>query len=163
MIDGLTLARVIHVLAVVWWIGGVLMVTTVIIPVLKRANGATPKAVLFEQIEARFSRQAKIAVLLTGLSGFYMIYAMDAWAWFSHGQFWWLHAMISLWAVYFIVLFILEPLLFHSRFKAKAQTSPEKAFVKLQVAHWVLMTLSLFVIVIGVAGAHGWFANGFIG
>ncbi len=149
--DGLTLARVIHVLAVVWWIGGVLMVTTVIIPVLKR----TSKANLFEQIEARFSRQAKIAMLLTGFSGFYMIYAMDAWAWFSYGQFWWLHAMISLWVIYFIILFVLEPLLFHSRFQRQAEKNPKKIFVKLQIAHWILMPLSLFVIVIGVAGAHG--------
>ena len=37
-----TLARVIHVIAVILWIGGVAMVTTVIIPAVKKLKSKEP-------------------------------------------------------------------------------------------------------------------------
>ena len=48
----LTLARVIHVLAIVLWIGGVSMVTTVLIPAIKRMKSKE------EQIETFTAPQA---------------------------------------------------------------------------------------------------------
>jgi len=36
--DGVVLARALHVLAVVIWIGGVAMVTTVILPAVRRGD-----------------------------------------------------------------------------------------------------------------------------
>jgi uncharacterized membrane protein len=38
MLNDLAIARAIHVLAVVVWIGGVAMVTTVILPIVRRAR-----------------------------------------------------------------------------------------------------------------------------
>ena len=73
------LARVVHVLAVVLWIGGVSMVTTVIIPSIKRMKSKEEQIQTFEKIEGRFALQAKITTLLTGISGFYMVYVLDAW------------------------------------------------------------------------------------
>ncbi|MBT8298864.1 MAG: hypothetical protein KJO52_11065, partial [Maribacter sp.] len=73
-----TLARVIHIVAVVLWIGGVSMVTTVIIPAIKKMKSKEDQLKTFEQIEGRFSLQAKITTVLTGLSGFYMLYVLDA-------------------------------------------------------------------------------------
>ncbi len=64
MID-LALARVLHVLAVVLWIGGVAMVTLVLIPNVLRDNG-TPAQ--FEAFERRFATQSRITVLLAGVS-----------------------------------------------------------------------------------------------
>ena len=74
-----TLARVIHVLAVILWIGGVAMVTTVIIPAVKIMKAKEEQIETFEKIEGRFALQAKITTLITGLSGFYMLYAIDGW------------------------------------------------------------------------------------
>ena len=64
--------RVIHVLAVVLWIGCVAMVTTVLLPAIRALTSDEEKLPLFERIESRFSLQAKATTLLTGLSGFYM-------------------------------------------------------------------------------------------
>src|SRR5690606_20878812 len=91
--EDLTLARVIHIVAVVLWIGGVAMVTTVIIPAVKKMKTKEDQLKTFEEIEGRFALQAKITTLLTGLSGFYMLYKLDAWNRYLDYRFWWIHAM----------------------------------------------------------------------
>tara|TARA_B100001013_G_scaffold299432_1_gene200551 strand:- start:165 stop:452 length:288 start_codon:yes stop_codon:yes gene_type:complete len=86
-------ARVIHVLAVALWIGGVAMVTTVLLPAIRALASDEEKLPLFERIGFRFSLQAKVTTLLTGLSGFYMLHVLDAWSRYSEPRFWWIHAM----------------------------------------------------------------------
>ena len=85
--------RVIHVLAVVLWIGCVAMVTTVLLPAIRALTSDEEKLPLFERIESRFSLQAKATTLLTGLSGFYTLHVLDAWSRYSEPRFWWIHAM----------------------------------------------------------------------
>ena len=65
-----TLARVLHVLAVIIWIGGVGMVTMVIIPAIKRMKSAEDQIQTFEQIEGRFAFVAKTMTILTAATGF---------------------------------------------------------------------------------------------
>ena len=108
-----SLARVIHVIAVILWIGGVAMVTTVIIPAVKRLKSKEDQIKTFEEIEGKFSFQAKITTLLTGLSGFYMLYELDGWNRYFDYQFWWIHAMTLVWILFTLVLYILEPLVLH--------------------------------------------------
>lgn len=43
---------------------------------------------------ATFAPQARIAVLLVGLSGFYMSFRLDLWRGFTQLRFWWLDAMV---------------------------------------------------------------------
>ena len=83
-----TFVRVIHVVAVVLWIGGVGMVTTVIIPAVKKMKSKEGQIKTFEQIEGRFALQAKITTLLTGISGFYMLYILNAWDRYLDYKFW---------------------------------------------------------------------------
>ena len=151
------LARVVHVVAVVLWIGGVSMVTTVIIPSVKRMKSKEEQIQTFEKIEGRFALQAKITTLLTGLSGFYMVYVLDAWDRYLEFRFWWLHAMTLVWIIFSVVLFILEPLVLHKLFKKYATENPAKTFGIMHKAHWVLLTLSLITTAGAVAGSHGWF------
>ncbi len=92
-----TLARVIHVIAVILWIGGVSMVTTVLIPAIKKMKSKEERIATFEMIEGKFAIQAKITTLLTGLSGFYMLYALDGWNRYLDYKFWWIHAMTLVW------------------------------------------------------------------
>lgn len=153
----LTLARVIHVLAVVFWIGGVAMVTTVIIPAVKRMNSPEGRMKTFEKIEGRFSLQAKITTILTFLSGVYMLYYLDAWNRFLQPAYWWLHAMVLVWLIFTVVLFILEPFVLHKLYEKHALRAPEKTFNFIHRAHWVLLILSLLTILGAVAGSHGWF------
>lgn len=150
------LARVLHVLGVVFWIGGVAMVTTVILPAVKRLATAGERVSLFETIEHRFAWQARATTLITGLSGFYMVHLLDAWDRFGLAAYWWMHAMVLVWILFTLMLFVLEPLVLRRRFRQQAASQPEKAFSLIQRVHWVLLTLSLITIAGAVAGSHGW-------
>lgn len=108
--EKLTLARLLHVLAVVLWIGGVAMATTVIIPAIKAMKSADDRIRFFKKIENRFSLQAKTTTLITGITGFYMLYEMNAWSRYLDARFWWLHAMTFIWLLFTLILFVLEPL-----------------------------------------------------
>lgn len=151
-----TFVRVLHVLAVVLWIGGVAMVTTVIIPAVKRMKSKEDKIETFEKIEGRFAIQAKITTLITGISGFYMVYVLDAWNRFLEPRFWWFHAMVFVWVLFTLVLYVLEPLVLHKLFKKYANENPEKTFKFIHKAHVILLILSLITIAGAVAGCHGW-------
>lgn len=153
----ITLARVLHVLAVVLWIGGVSMVTTVIIPAVKRMKSKEEKIETFEKIEGRFALQAKITTLITGVTGFYMVYALDVWDRFLDVKFWWFHAMVLVWVLFTLVLYVLEPLILHKLFLKNAAKNPEKTFNFIQKFHWVLLIVSLLTIIGAVAGCHGLF------
>jgi uncharacterized membrane protein len=59
LIDDVTLARTIHVIAVVFWIGGVAMVTTVLLPAVRRFKSPEERVVFFESVQQRFARQSR--------------------------------------------------------------------------------------------------------
>ncbi len=159
-LDYFTLARVIHVVAVVLWIGGVSMVTTILIPGVKKLKSKEEQIATFEMIEGKFSNQAKITTLLTGLTGFYMLYDLDAWDRYLDYRFWWIHAMTFVWVIFTIVIYVLEPFILHRLFKKYATENPEKTFRIMQRMHWILLLLSLITIAGAVAGSHGWLLIG---
>jgi uncharacterized membrane protein len=152
-----TLARVLHVLAVILWIGGVSMVTTVLIPAIKRLKNKEEQIKTFEQIEGRFALQAKITTLITAITGFYMMYELDAWDRYFDYRFWWIHAMTLIWVLFTLILFVLEPLLLHKLFRKYAEENPSRTFSIMHRAHWILLLLSLLTTAGAVAGSHGWF------
>jgi uncharacterized membrane protein len=154
--NDLALARVLHVLGVVLWIGGVAMVTTILLPAVHRFKAPAERVAFFETIEHRFAWQARFTTLLTGLSGFYMIERLDAWPRFAHPGFWWLHAMVAVWVLFTVMLFVLEPLVLRRLFSRHGETHPERTFALIQRMHWVLLTLSLLTVAGAVAGSHGW-------
>ncbi len=155
--ENFTLARVIHVIAVILWIGGVAMVTTVIIPAVKNLKTKEDQIKTLEQIEGRFAFQAKITTLLTGLTGFYMMYELDAWDRYLDYRFWWIHAMTLVWILFTLILYVLEPFLLHKLFVKYADKNPAKKFSFIHRAHWMLLMFSLITIAGAVAGSHGWF------
>jgi uncharacterized membrane protein len=152
-----TLARILHVLAVVLWIGGVAMVTTVLIPAIKKLASKEDQIQTFEQIEGRFALQAKITTLITGITGFYMLYELNAWDRYFDYRFWWIHAMTLVWLIFSFILYILEPLVLHKAFKMYANKNPEKTFQIMHRIHWILLLISLITTAGAVAGSHGWF------
>jgi uncharacterized membrane protein len=153
--DDLTLARALHVLAVVHWIGGVTMVTAVILPAVDRLADASDRMRMFEAIEGRFSRQARVSTAIAGLSGFYMTWRLSAWDRFLEPTFWWMYAMVGVWAVFTFVLFVAEPLFLHRWFRERAGRDPEGTFRLLMRFHWGLLSLSLATVAAAVLGAHG--------
>ena len=152
--DVLVLARVLHVLAVVHWIGGVAMVTLVILPQM-RALPAGDRIAMFEQLEGGFGAQAKASTLVAGLSGLWMLWLTDGWALFLLSAYWWLHLMVAIWAIFTLVLFVLEPMVLHRWFHARALRDPERTFVIVLRLHRVLLALSALAVAGAVQGAHG--------
>jgi len=149
------LARALHVVGVVLWIGGVAFVTTTLIPSLKKMPDKDKRLALFEQLEGKFALQARVVTLITGLTGFYMLNYMQAWERYQQLQFWWVHLMTLVWLIFTLVLFVLEPLLLHRRFKAMAAENSDRAFALLHRMHKLLLILSLITVFGTVAGAHG--------
>ncbi|WP_432474043.1 hypothetical protein [Amphritea sp. HPY] len=148
-------ARALHVLAVVLWIGGVAFVTTVLLSAVKQLAGKEQRLELFETLEGRFALQAKITTLVTGLSGFYMLYYLDAWERYLQPQFWWLHLMTLVWLLFTLVLFVFEPWFLHRWFREQALRDSDATFRKIHRMHRILLSLSLIAVAGGVAGAHG--------
>lgn len=149
------IARALHVVGVVLWIGGVAFVTTVLIPSLKQIGDSENRLALFEQLEGKFGFQAKIITTIVGLSGFYMLEFMHAWERYQQLQFWWLHLMTFIWAIFTLILFIFEPLFLHQWFRNQATTNSKRAFNWLHRMHIVLLALSLIAVFGAVAGSHG--------
>ena len=145
---------------VVLWIGGVAFVTTVVIPTLRRMPSGEERLRLFEAFEGRFSVQARVVTLVTGISGFYMLQGFDAWGRYQDLSFWWVHLMTLVWLVFTLVLFILEPLFLHRWFKAFAERDSEGAFRLLHRFHVLLLTVSLIAIAGAVAGVRGFLRVG---
>ena len=52
--DDVTIARTLHVLAIVLWIGGVGLVTTVLLPALRCLPDPAQRIAMFEAVEGRF-------------------------------------------------------------------------------------------------------------
>ena len=114
--DDVVAARALHVMAVVIWIGGVSMATTVVLPAVQRGDLGQDRLQAFHAIERRFAWQARGAIVLVGLTGFYMTWRLDLWDRFRTAGFWWMHAMVCVWLLFALVLFIAEPFILHRHF-----------------------------------------------
>lgn len=111
------------------------MVTTVIIPTVKRLKTKDDKIKTFEAIEGRFAMQAKITTVITALTGFYMLYLLDGWHRYLDVRYWWIHAMTIVWLIFTIILFVLEPYVLHRVFKRYAERNSDNTFAFIHRAH----------------------------
>jgi hypothetical protein len=116
---------------------------------------AAERLALFERIEGRFAFQARISTLVAGVSGFWMTHRLAAWERFADPRFWWMHAMVAIWLIFTVVLFVAEPLFLHRWFHARAARDPEGTFQLVLRLHRILLALSLVTVAAGVLGAHG--------
>lgn len=155
MIDDLALARAIHILALVHWIGGVAAVTTIILPRARELPDARDALAAFEAFERRFARQARISILLAGLSGVYMLVKIDAWDRFQYASFWWMHLMVGVWALFALMIYIVEPIVIHKLFHDFALREKDRAFALAAIFHAIALLVSAIAIGAGVLGAHG--------
>ncbi|HEY8521068.1 MAG TPA: hypothetical protein VIN61_13375 [Gammaproteobacteria bacterium] len=147
----LSLARALHVLGVLWWVGGVAMVTASIVPALRQADLTDEeRRRIFGKIRARFVWQARAAVLLVGATGAYLLTYLGGIARLrSLAVGWWIDLMILTWAVFALLLFVLEPLGIMQ--KTGIGRRP-RAFL---IMHAGLLALALAAVASGVIWAHG--------
>jgi len=134
----------IHVLSVVWWIGGVITVTTSLLPLFNRLP-ANERVQRIQRFEGRFANQARIAVLLAGISGFWMYTLLPGEI--THS--WWIGLMLLVWVLFAIMLFVAEPL------RLPAKLGVIQGPRKFLMMHAVLLVLALAAIAGGVIGARG--------
>ena len=153
----LTIARAIHILSIVIWMGGVSFVTLILIPILRRSSFQTDQLTIFNTIENRFSSLARVMVLLAGVSGLYMTYKLDAWSRFSQLEHFWMHAMVLVWCLFFLALFVIEPFFLKNHGRMVKDGHNISNLYKTQIVHSIILTLSLITIVVSVLGAHGFF------
>jgi uncharacterized membrane protein len=156
MIDDLAIARALHVLAVVHWIGGVAAVTTIVVPQARHMPDTNVAVAVFERFERRFAPQARLSVSLTGISGVYMLWRMAAWHRLESLSFWWLHLMVALWIAFALMLFVFEPLGVDRLFRSYAARDKDRAFALALWLHGAALVAAVVTIAGGVLGAHGY-------
>lgn len=147
-------ALIIHIIAVVIWIGGVAFVTMITFPMIQRTDNSLEQVLMFQGVEHRFSKIAKIMVILVLLSGLYLI--NDKYDFRISNLNFGVWIMIVLWTVYASLLFFLEKLIFKKLFSrsSEKQLDTRQVFFRLQVFHWFVLSLSFFAIAAGIWTAH---------
>ncbi len=148
-----TVALAVHVLGVVLWIGGVGLVTTVLLPAARAAEAAAPAtgAAWFEAVERRFARQARWTVAITGLSGLFMLDRLGLWSAWRSASMWWIGAMLGVWLIFALMLFIVEPF----ALRRQRVGSDAGRLRAMQIVHAILLALSVVTVVGAVLGSHG--------
>jgi uncharacterized membrane protein len=152
-IDDVELARALHVLCIVHWIGGVAFVTLVALPLARAQNDGANGWALFEGIENRFAAQARWSIPLAGASGLWMTWRLGLWGAFADPAFWWMDAMVLVWAVFMTAIFVIEPIA-HGRVAAEAARDPKGLLRRLGRAHLVLLVAAAVTIAGAVGGSH---------
>ena len=153
----LTIARAIHILSIVIWMGGVAFVTMVLIPAIRNPSFKTEQLLIFNAVENRFASIARIVVILAGMSGFYMADKMNAWGRFLEAQYFWMHAMVLIWLMFVVALFVIEQNKKKNHGRMVKDGHNIEDLKKIQLVHIVILVLSLITIFISVLGAHGFF------
>ena len=153
--DDVTIARALHVLAVVLWIGGVAFVTTVLLSAVRNLETREERVVFFETVERRFGGQARVTTALAGLTGLYMLARLDLWDRFLSAAYWWMHAMVFVWLLFTLMLFVAEPLFLRRWLHACVTSRPKSTFGLVERLHWILLVLSLITLIGAVLGSHG--------
>lgn len=153
--NDIAIALALHVLAIVVWIGGVGFATLALLPAVRRLPDIDQRLMIFEAAERRFAPVARGAVLLAGATGFYMVARLDAWRWFNMPATWWMSAMLVIWVLFALLLFVLEPFFLRRRFATHARAAPDASFRNAQRLHWILLIASLVTIFGAAAGSHG--------
>ncbi len=153
--DDFLIARALHIISIVMWIGGVAFVTTTAMPAIRASHPPEERLAAFHRFESRFVWQARFWVLLAGASGFWMVQRGAMWSRFHDPGFWWMHAMLLVWLVFFAILFIIEPLFLQRRMKQSSNSGRD--FGRMEMAHRVLLTAALVAVFSAAAGSRGLF------
>jgi uncharacterized membrane protein len=152
---GLAVARALHVLAIVVWIGGVAMVTLVLLPAIRRGAFGPNVHEAFQAVESRFAWVARGSTIVAALTGFYMVDKLGVWNRFMSADFWWMHAMVCVWLVFTLMLFVVEPLRARRAAKKNRDVRPKATLAMLSLLHWVLLVFSIVTIAGAVLGSQG--------
>ena len=136
------------------WIGGVAFVTLVALPLAQSYADAGKGWALFEAIERRFAAQVRLSIPLAGATGLWMAWRLNLRGLFAEPAAWWMDAMALLWALFMLIVFVIEPLA-NRRLAEMAARDPEALLIRLLRVHRFLLAAGIVTIFGTVAGAHG--------
>lgn len=151
--------HILHVLAVILWIGGLAFVTGIVLPMAIKTPDPLQKVLTFQRVEHRFAPLAKAYNIIVGLTGFFMVW-QTGWhrLYFTSGG-WALTFMTAVWVFWFIMLMGLEPIVIRKMLDRMAREGAnmdiDGIFRKVRTLHWLMVGVSLAAAAAGVVFAHG--------
>ena len=152
--------HVIHVAAVILWIGGLGFITIVMLPMVIKMPDALQKVLLFGRIEHKFAPLARVYNAVTGITGFIMMFSMGWQKMLLTREGHTLLFMLAVWVFWFVMLFGLEPLIIRKMLdklaKSGEKTEIETIFTRMNKLHVILLILSLLASAAGIMFAHGY-------
>jgi len=152
--------HIIHLLTVIIWIGGLGFITIIVLPMLIKWDDPLQKALTFQSIEHRFAPIARVYNVITGVTGFVMVYLTGWHRLYLTTKGIPLLIMTLIWFLWFVMLFGLEPLVVKKMLDRMANSGVkmeiETIFARMNRMHWVLMMLSLAASIAGIIFAHGY-------
>jgi len=156
------LMHIIHLLTVILWIGGLAFVTIIILPMAIRNPDALGKVLMFQRVEHKFAPMARIYVLITGITGFVMVFLMGWHRLYFTRAGAPLTVMTLIWVFWFVMLWGLEPLVIKKMLEKMAKSGEkmeiETIFARMNRLHWMMVIISLVAATAGALVAHGPFA-----
>ncbi|MBI5885276.1 MAG: hypothetical protein HZB85_01675 [Deltaproteobacteria bacterium] len=154
------LMHIIHLLTVILWIGGLAFVTVIMLPIAINTKEPLQKVLSFQRVEHRFAKQARIYNVITGASGFVMLYINGWHHLLFTRQGLALTVMTMIWVFWFVMLWGLEPLIIRKMLdkmmKGEEKMDIDGVFRKMVKLHWVMMAVSLVAAAAGALTAHGY-------
>lgn len=142
--------KTLHLISVLIWIGGAFFVTFCVLPALESIN-EPHRHKIFHSLEKRFIWIARTCAIVTFVTGIGMMNISKVWS--SLGKLWWWHPMITLWLLFAIVLFVLEPFVMRSF----CHSSRKMDLRRMKIMHYLMILLSLLAIAVMIAGQAGAF------
>lgn len=153
-----SLMHVIHLLAVILWIGGLGFITILVLPLIIKMPDPLQKVLFFQRIEHRFAPMARIYNAITGITGFIMMFMAGAQDLLFTRQGFPLLFMTGVWVFWAIMLFGLEPIIIRrmldNMIKGGGKMEIETVFSRMNRLHVALLALSLTAVAAGAAFAH---------
>jgi len=154
--DELTLARIIHVLGVTLWVGGIGFLVVILMPRLRSNPNPSQQFQFFLSVARPFAAWMRYVSLAVALSGFAMLYFLSAWDRYQDfSTYWWIHLMTATWIIYSALLvrqFI------NTRRKCTPQLDDEAAQFRLRKVSRLqrnLFILTLITAASALYGVHG--------
>lgn len=143
-----------HVVTIVLWIGGVAFVTIIIFPMLVTMEDSLEKVLLFQRVENKFARQARVYAWVAGITGGILLYLTGEYRILFSINGIGVTAMLIVWLIYTFIL-TFEKRIFKVLFSQQEKLDTAKIFRRLSIFHWFVLGLSLAAVFTGVLSGHG--------
>lgn len=151
--------HIIHLLTVILWIGGLAFVTGIVLPMAIKTPDPLQKVLTFQRVEHRFAPVAKAYNIITGISGFIMVYLMGWHELYFTRAGLALTFMTAIWVFWFVMLVGLEPIVIRKMLDKMAREGAtmdiDGIFRKVKRLHWFMVGISLAAAAAGAIVAHG--------